>query len=116
MGSSANSLYNAGWAGLGTFLNYDLFHGKHTKMRGRPHIYTTKTGEFAEARDEDQKKPNRNYLSSGDWIREIYYSNLQFGGDEDHWQFDRVLGAGSFGMVASWYKDLGEGQVDVSGP
>lgn len=97
-------------------MDHKLFHSKHTKMRGRPHVYATSLGEFAEARDKDTKNNNNNYLSMGDWIREVYYSNLQFAGDEDEWQFDRALGAGTFGMVASWFKYLGGGKTDVGGP
>ena len=55
-------------------------------------------------------------LSIGDRIRELYWSTLQYEDDQQEWawEFVRVLGYGSFGIVALYQKRLDDGElVDV---
>ena len=64
------------------------------------------------ARELEVSKNPGQLLSVGQRIRELYWSALQFEcGDEYLWRFDRLLGFGSFGLVASYEKHNDDGQV-----
>lgn len=53
------------------------------------------------AERKDSSRNQGQYLTVGQRIRELYYSALQYGDeDETQWHFRRLLGYGSFGVAA----------------
>jgi len=85
------------------------FHGTHHLSLYRKNI-PDKVDEIAY--EQDVARNTGHLLTVGDRIRELYWSALQYeDNDESFWHFDRLLGFGSFGLVAAYEKRNFDGQV-----
>lgn len=106
--------YADGWSGLETLLKSERFFGPHAKNLDRGFIEHQRFAALVDAKDNERESDNKKAREMGNRIREVYYSNLQFDGNEPEWTFERPLGAGTFGMVASWMRRQENQVIDVS--
>lgn len=104
---------NTPWIGLNTFGDRNRYQGHHLKNFYRPPIEGTHSGALATVCDHE-KNPG-SFLSVGQRLREVYHSCMQFEGNEDQWQFTRVLGCGSFGLACLYQRWQHGCVTDVSG-
>lgn len=110
---SQNTFAENYW-GWETLLRGDVIQREHLKDSNRPPIEGTHIDLIA--RGKADHKGGRDYLSVGERIREVYHSLLQFDSNDKEWYFDRALGAGAFGLVASWYRVQNDRITDVGVP
>lgn len=85
------------------------YEGEHTSSTYREPL--PNHVEAIASQEQQSRNPNQ-VLSVGERIRELYWSTLQFQDDEEvSWDFDRLLGFGSFGVAASYQKRDFHGKV-----
>lgn len=92
------------------------FHTQHLHYEGdhTSSIFREQIPDHIEetAGQEQQSRNPGQVLSVDERIRELYWSTLQFENDEDFsWDFDRLMGFGSFGIAASYQKRNINGDV-----
>lgn len=99
---STQPINTTAWQGWRTNLTAaDDYRTYHTKSLHRPAVdlYVAATARY----DEDRKNRGE-HLSVGQRVMEIYHSCLQFEDPEPQWQFSRILGRGSFGVVCLYQR------------